>query len=71
MNLAHRIRLPGSEELNGFSDVQRQAPSDVRKTLLTMGSEIKPMSVEQFAAFVKNEKDKYREIVKISGAKVN
>src|ERR1700691_3379954 len=33
VNLAHRIRLPGSEELNGFSEVQRQAPSDVRRTL--------------------------------------
>ena len=33
MNLAHRIRLPGSEELNGFSEVQRRAPSDVRRTL--------------------------------------
>ena len=71
VNFAHKVRFPGSEDVSGFSDVQRQAPSDVRKTLLTMGSEIKPMSVEQFAAFVKNEKDKYREIVKISGAKVN
>ncbi len=44
---------------------------DVRQRLLTMGSEQEPMSADQFAAFVKAEKDKYQEIVKISGASLN
>jgi len=44
---------------------------DVRQRLLTMGSEIKPMSEKEFAAFVVSEKDKYKEIVKLSGAKLN
>jgi tripartite-type tricarboxylate transporter receptor subunit TctC len=44
---------------------------DVRQRLLTMGSEIKPMSGAEFAAFVKQEKDKYKEIVKLSGASLN
>jgi tripartite-type tricarboxylate transporter receptor subunit TctC len=44
---------------------------DVRKTLLTMGSDIKPMPPKEFAAFVKNEEAKYKEIVKLSGASVN
>jgi tripartite-type tricarboxylate transporter receptor subunit TctC len=44
---------------------------DVRARLLTMGSEIKPMPPAQFAEFVKNEKEKYKEIVKFSGASLN
>jgi tripartite-type tricarboxylate transporter receptor subunit TctC len=44
---------------------------DVRQRLLTMGSEIKPMPPAQFAEFVKSEKDKYKEIVKFSGASLN
>jgi tripartite-type tricarboxylate transporter receptor subunit TctC len=44
---------------------------DIRQRLLTMGSEIKPMSSAQFATFVRNEKDKYKEIVKVSGASLN
>ncbi|OZI77421.1 Bug family tripartite tricarboxylate transporter substrate binding protein [Bordetella genomosp. 12] len=44
---------------------------EVRERLLTMGSEQGPMSAEAFAAFVKAEKDKYQEIVKISGASLN
>jgi tripartite-type tricarboxylate transporter receptor subunit TctC len=44
---------------------------DVRARLLTMGSDIKPMTPAQFAAFVANEKDKYKEIVKFSGASLN
>jgi len=44
---------------------------DVRQRLLTMGSEVKPMSEKEFAAFVVSEKDKYKEIVKLSGAKLN
>ncbi|OZI20628.1 ABC transporter substrate-binding protein [Bordetella genomosp. 9] len=44
---------------------------DVRQRLLTMGSEIKPMSSAQFASFVRQEKDKYKEIVQVSGASTN
>lgn len=44
---------------------------DVKQRLLTMGSEAPPMTPEAFAEFVKNEKAKYQEIVKISGASLN
>jgi hypothetical protein len=33
VNFAHNIRFPGSEDVSGFSDVQRHAPSEVRTTL--------------------------------------
>ena len=52
-----------------YSDALRQP--DVRKLLLSMGSDIEPMSSAQFAEFVKKEKAKYQEIVKVSGAHVN
>ncbi|MNV53971.1 Tripartite tricarboxylate transporter family receptor [compost metagenome] len=44
---------------------------DVKQRLLTMGSETGPMTPEAFAEFVKAEKAKYQEIVKISGASLN
>ncbi|OZI31680.1 ABC transporter substrate-binding protein [Bordetella genomosp. 10] len=44
---------------------------DVRQYLQSMGSEIKPMSEKEFADFVVREKNKYQEIVKLSGAKLN
>jgi len=44
---------------------------DVRERLLAMGSEAEPMTAEAFAEFVKKEKDKYQEIVKLSGASLN
>jgi tripartite-type tricarboxylate transporter receptor subunit TctC len=52
-----------------YSDALKQP--DVRKVLLEMGSEAPPTSPAEFADFVKREKDKYQEIVKISGASVN
>jgi tripartite-type tricarboxylate transporter receptor subunit TctC len=52
-----------------YSDALRQP--DVRKVLLEMGSEIQPMSAAEFTEFVKREKDKYQEIVKVSGANIN
>ncbi|MBO9357270.1 tripartite tricarboxylate transporter substrate binding protein [Bordetella petrii] len=52
-----------------YSDALRQP--DVRQRLLAMGSEAEPMTPEAFAAFVKNEKNKYQEIVKLSGASLN
>ena len=40
----------------------------VKKQLLIMGSDTAPSSSQDFAEMVKREKDKYQEIVKISGA---
>jgi hypothetical protein len=36
-----------------------------------MGSDAKPMTSAQFADFVRAEKEKYKEIVKVSGASLN
>ena len=52
-----------------YADALRQP--DVRQRLLAMGSEVQPMSAQAFAEFVKKEKDKYQEIVKLSGASLN
>lgn len=52
-----------------YADALRQP--DVRQRLLAMGSEAEPMTAEVFAEFVKNEKDKYQEVVKLSGASLN
>ena len=42
----------------------------VRKNLLTMGSDAKPTTSEAFAELVKHDLEKYKEIVKASGAKL-
>ncbi|OZI47529.1 ABC transporter substrate-binding protein [Bordetella genomosp. 5] len=61
---------PVVEKLNkAYVDALRQP--DVRQRLLTMGSEAEPMTSAEFSNFVKTEKDKYQEIVKISGASLN
>ncbi|WP_459616804.1 Bug family tripartite tricarboxylate transporter substrate binding protein [Bordetella sp. 2513F-2] len=52
-----------------YADAMRQP--DVRQRLLTMGSEAQPMTPEAFAEFVKTEKGKYQELVKLSGASLN
>jgi len=52
-----------------YADALREP--DVRQRLLAMGSEAEPMTPEAFAAFVKNEKNKYQEVVKLSGASLN
>jgi len=52
-----------------YSEALKQP--DVRQRLLTMGSEAGPMTPQAFADFVKKEKDKYQEIVKLSGASLN
>lgn len=44
---------------------------DIRARMLAMGSEAQPMTAEAFAEFVKKEKDKYQEVVKLSGASLN
>jgi tripartite-type tricarboxylate transporter receptor subunit TctC len=61
---------PVVAKLNKAYSEAMQQP-DVKQRLLTMGSEAAPMSSEAFAEFVKNEKAKYQEIVKISGASLN
>src|SRR5690606_33769136 len=43
---------------------------EVRKNLRTMGSTAEPNSPEAFAAFVKSELAKYKEVVAASGAKL-
>jgi len=58
------------DKLNKAYSEALQQP-DVRERLLTMGSEAVPMSAQQFADFVRAEKDKYQEIVKLSGASLN
>ena len=58
------------DKLNQAYSEALQQP-DVRERLLTMGSEAVPMSAQQFADFVRAEKDKYQEIVKLSGASLN
>jgi tripartite-type tricarboxylate transporter receptor subunit TctC len=52
-----------------YSDALMQP--DVRQRLLTMGSDARPMTSAQFADFVRAEKEKYKEIVKVSGASLN
>jgi tripartite-type tricarboxylate transporter receptor subunit TctC len=52
-----------------YSDALMQP--DVRQRLLLMGSDAKPMTSAQFADFVRSEKEKYKEIVKVSGASLN
>lgn len=44
--------------------------ADVRKTLLTMGSDAEPGTPESFAELVRNDLQKYKEIVEVSGAKL-
>ncbi len=43
---------------------------DIRERLAAMGSDAKPNTPDEFAAMVKNEMAKYKEIVEISGAKL-
>ncbi|MGE4368716.1 MAG: Bug family tripartite tricarboxylate transporter substrate binding protein [Burkholderiaceae bacterium] len=43
---------------------------EVRKTLLNMGSDAQPTSPEAFAELVRNDLQKYKEIVQVSGAKL-
>ncbi|HWL30396.1 MAG TPA: tripartite tricarboxylate transporter substrate-binding protein [Burkholderiaceae bacterium] len=43
---------------------------DVRKNLLTMGSDAQPTTPAEFAELVKHDLEKYKEIVKVSGAKL-
>jgi tripartite-type tricarboxylate transporter receptor subunit TctC len=44
---------------------------DIAKRLADMGSNAKPLSSAQFAEMVKQELDKYKDLVKLSGAQVN
>jgi tripartite-type tricarboxylate transporter receptor subunit TctC len=51
-----------NREINGIL-----AQPDMREKLLEAGADVIPMSVEQTAAFVKAESDKYRQIIKETG----
>lgn len=44
---------------------------EISKRLVEMGSNAKPLSSAQFAEMVKQELDKYKDLVKLSGAQVN
>src|SRR5690606_39830416 len=59
-----------NEVVNTLHEAFAAAMQDeaVKKQLLNMGSDTKPSSPEEFAAKVKSEMTKYKEIVKISGA---
>ena len=50
---------------------QALADPDVAKRLVDMGSNAKPLSSAQFAEMVKQELDKYKDLVKLPGAQVN
>ena len=61
---------PVVEKLNrAYADALRE--SDIVQRLRVMGSEAEPMSADAFAKMVAAEKDKYREVVKLSGASIN
>lgn len=57
------------DKLNAAYTKALQDPA-VRKNLLTMGSESKPTTPEEFAELVKHDLAKYKEIVEVSGAKL-
>ncbi|RTZ45792.1 tripartite tricarboxylate transporter substrate binding protein [Candidimonas sp. SYP-B2681] len=57
------------DKLNAAYVKALQDPA-VRKNLLTMGSDAKPTTSEQFSELVKHDLAKYKEIVKVSGAKL-
>ncbi|MCK9919727.1 hypothetical protein MXD81_62430 [Microbacteriaceae bacterium K1510] len=45
------------------------AQSDVKERLITEGADVSSMSVERFTAFVKDERQKYQQIIKETGIK--
>lgn len=57
------------DKLNAAYVKALQDPA-VRKNLLTMGSDAKPTTPEEFAELVKHDLAKYKEIVEVSGAKL-
>ena len=58
------------QKLNRAYSQALQDP-EVRARLLTMGSDAQPMSSQDFAEMVRKEKEKYKEVVKLSGASLN
>jgi tripartite-type tricarboxylate transporter receptor subunit TctC len=61
------------EVVNVLHEAYQNALKDpaVLERLKAMGSEAAPITTAQFAAFVQTEREKYREIVRISGAQAN
>jgi tripartite-type tricarboxylate transporter receptor subunit TctC len=57
-------------QLNGDL-VKLLAMQDVRQSLSALGLEVTPSTPEAFAAFLKSEMLKWRNAVKISGAKID
>ncbi len=57
------------DKLNAAYVKALQDPA-VRKNLLTMGSDAKPTTSEEFGELVKHDLEKYKEIVRVSGAKL-
>ncbi|HWK71230.1 MAG TPA: tripartite tricarboxylate transporter substrate binding protein [Burkholderiaceae bacterium] len=57
------------DKLNAAYVKALQDPA-VRKNLLTMGSDAKPTTSEEFGELVKHDLAKYKEIVEVSGAKL-
>jgi len=57
------------DKLNAAYVKALQDPA-VRKNLLTMGSDAKPTTPEEFGELVKHDLAKYKEIVEVSGAKL-
>ncbi|MDC7785431.1 tripartite tricarboxylate transporter substrate binding protein [Rhodoplanes sp. TEM] len=58
------------EKLNGEINAILSEP-DVKKTLVDAGAEVNPMSVAEFTAFVKQQSDAYRALVKETGVAVD
>jgi len=47
------------------------AQPDVRQKLLEAGADIRPMSIPEFTAFVKEQSDKYQQIIKATGVTID
>ena len=58
--------LPIKPNSNYLSD---NGLPDIKKKMDDAGADIVPMSVDQFAGFIKTESDKYARVVKATGIK--
>ncbi len=60
---------PIVDKLNAVMNSALQSP-ELTKRLQDMGAEVRPLSAAAYAAFWKDEIDRYRDVVRISGAKL-